>query len=539
MAAHIPAPPGTVPAGAPTLAVAVRRAPAVPYLLWPCGAILVAAALGPSYHGAWTIVLIAAGIAVALAALARTPAAWCVAVALLASAGILWHTAPPPERTIIWPANPVNAVRGTVENWPTAHGELVQMPLDVFAARTDRGWEAARVTLKATLPSYPPLQRGDVVVVGGIATVRRGWWADADGSLYGQWTRVEQSGDGSTLDDARHRVVARFIAGIDRFVRTPESGLTAGMLLGEKTSIDQDTLDALNATGTTQHVVISGWNLAIVIGLFAALGRRAPLTRRVVWSVATLGAVAVYTFAVGAELSVVRAAVMGCGGLIAPLLGRRADPLIWLGLASAAMVVHDPAAIGDLSFLLSCTATFGVLVVAPWLATHATRLPLFHAIPRLTELLAVAVGAQLMTEPIILHTFGRASLISPLVNLVVEPLVPPIMALGGTTSLLSLLPFSLPATVAGVCTALPASLFLAIIRWAANFPASAVRLPQPGLALTLLCYAVPAAAVLWVEHARPAVAQWRMRYAPRDAGLYAATFAVVFVLALGLLHWAR
>jgi ComEC/Rec2-related protein len=538
MAAPAPVPSVAAYAGAAS-AVAVQRAPAIPYILWPCGAVLSAAALGPGSHAAWVIVLIAAGVAVVLAVCARTPAAWCVAVALLASAGTLWHTAPPPDRAITWAAAPVDAVRGTVEDWPTAHGESVQTPLAVFAARTDRGWEAARATLRATVPSYPPLQRGDVVVVGGIATVRRGWWPDADGSLYGQWMRVEQSGDGSTLDDARHRVVARFIAGIDRFIRAPESGLTAGMLLGEKTSIDQDTLDALNSTGTTQHVVISGWNLAIVIGLFAALGRRAPLTRRVVWSLATLGAVAVYTFAVGAELSVVRAAVMGCGGLLAPLVGRRADPLVWLGIASSVMVIHDPTAIGDLSFLLSCAATFGVLVVAPWLATRATRLPLFRAVPRLTELLAVAVGAQLMTEPIILHTFGRASLISPLVNLVVEPLVPPIMALGGTTSLLSLLPFSLPATVAGVCTALPASLFLAIIRWAANFPASAVRLPQPGLALTLLCYAVPAAAVLWVEHARPAVAQWRMRYAPRDAGLYAATFAVVFVLALGLLHWAR
>jgi competence protein ComEC len=368
--------------------------------------------------------------------------------------------------------------------------------------------------------------------------MRRGWWPDADGSLYGQWMRVEQSGDGSTLNDARHRVVARFIAGIDRFIRAPESGLTAGMLLGEKTSIDTDTLAALNATGTTQHVVISGWNLAIVIGLFAALARRAPLTRRVLWSMATLGAVAVYTFAVGAELSVVRAAVMGCGELLAPLVGRRADPLVWLGLASAAMVAHDPAAISDLSFLLSCTATFGVLVVAPWLAKRATRLPLFRAVPAMTELLAVAVGAQLMTEPIILHTFGRASLISPLVNLVVEPLVPPIMALGGITSLLSLLPFSLPATVAGICTALPASLFLAIIRSAARFPASAVRLPQPGLALTLLLYIVPAAVVLWVEQARPAIAHWRLRLASRDMGLYAATFAVVLVLALGLLHWA-
>jgi competence protein ComEC len=520
-------------------AIAIQRTPAVPYILWPCGAILVAVALGPGYHDAWVIVLISAGAALALAALARTPVAWCVAVALLASAGTLWHATPPADRAIVWTANPVNAVRGTVEDWPTVHGELVQASITVFAARSDHGWEPARVTLKATLPSYPPLQRGDVVVVGGIATVRRGWWPDADGSLYGQWTRIEQSDDGSTLDDYRHRIVARFIAGIDRFVRAPESGLTAGMLLGEKTVIDRDTLDALNATGTTQHVVISGWNLALVIGLFGALGRRAPLTRRVLWSVAMLGAVAVYTFAVGAELSVVRAAVMGCGGLIAPLMGRRADPLVWLGIASAAMVVHDPTAIRDLSFLLSCAATFGVLVVAPWLAKRATRLPLFGAAPRLTELLAVAVGAQMMTEPIILHTFGRASLISPLVNLIVEPLVPAIMALGGIASLLSFLPVALPATVAGIGTALPASLFLAIIRWAADFPASAVRLPQPGLPLTLLLYAIPVVMVLWIEHIRPAIARWAPRCIPRDVAFYAATFVASLALALGLLRWVR
>jgi hypothetical protein len=257
MVAHAPAPPGAVPVGAATTAVAVRRAPSVPYLLWPCGAILAVAALGPGYHSAWSNLLIAAGIAVVLAALTRTPAAWCAAIALLAAAGMLWHTAPPPDRVIVWPPESVNAVRGVVQDWPTAHGDLVQMPLAVFGARADRGWEAAQATLKATVPSYPPLQRGDVVVVGGIATMRRGWWPDADGSLYGQWMRVEQSGDGSTLNDARHRVVARFIAGIDRFIRAPESGLTAGMLLGEKTSIDKDTLAALNATGTTQHVVVT------------------------------------------------------------------------------------------------------------------------------------------------------------------------------------------------------------------------------------------------------------------------------------------
>jgi len=294
----------------------------------------------------------------------------------------------------------------------------------------------------------------------------------------------------------------------------------------------------------TQHVVISGWNLALIIGLFAALGRHAPVDRRVLWSVATLGGVAVYTFAVGAELSVVRAALMGAGALIAPVVGRRADPLVWLGIASAAMVVHDPAATRDLSFLLSCAATFGVLVVAPWLAGRAFRVPLLAAYPRLTELLAVAVGAQLMTEPLILHTFGRASLISPVVNVIVEPLVPIIMALGGMTGLLSLLPFSFPATVSGICTALPASLFLGIIDRAGSIPLGAVHLPQPGVIPTILIYAVPAGIVVWVAQISPRIGSLRLALAtlsPRDVagkfGASAVSFVVTLILLIGFVRW--
>ncbi len=152
---------------------------------------------------------------------------------------MLWHMAPPPDRVIVWTSGSSECRpgyrRGMADRaWRIGPGADCRLR---GADRSRLGAGAA--TLKATVPSYPSLQRGDVVVVGGIATVRRGWWPDADGSLYGQWMRVEQSGDGSTLDDARHRIVARFIAGIDRFVRTPESGLATGMLLGEKTAIDR------------------------------------------------------------------------------------------------------------------------------------------------------------------------------------------------------------------------------------------------------------------------------------------------------------
>lgn len=525
------------------VAVPARGATVLPPILWPCGAILLGSALGPTDHDRWPVTLALAVVTLALALIARTGALWSAAFGMLAFAGSLWHSAPPSVRPLTWTTEPVNAVRGIVETWPTAHAEMVQAPVRVVAARTERGWQPADATLNATLPSYPPLQRGDLIVAGGITTVRPGWWRDADGSLYGQWIRLEQREDATTAEDYRHRIVARLIAEIDRNVRPPESGLTAGMLLGEKTVLDEQTRDALNSTGTSQHVVISGWNLALVIGLFAALARYTPMGRRVLWSVATLGTVALYTFAVGAELSVVRAALMGAGALVAPLVGRRADPLVWLGIASAAMVIHDPAAIRDLSFLLSCAATFGVLVVAPWLAGQALRAPICAAFPRVTELLAVAVGAQLMTEPLILHTFGRVSLISPIVNMIVEPTVPIIMALGGITGLLGLLPFSLPATVAGTCTALPAALFLGIINHAGNIPLGAIQLPQPGVTLTALIYAVPAIIAFWFGQVRLRIGEVRLALLARPSpfiarGLreIAAGFAITLALVIALAH---
>lgn len=44
--------------------------------------------------------------------------------------------------------------------------------------------------------------------------------------------------------------------------------------------------------------------------------------------------------------------------------------------------------------------------------------------------LAPTLSAQIMTAPIIWWHFGRLSLVSPLVNLLVLPFVPPLMLLG-------------------------------------------------------------------------------------------------------------
>ena len=524
---------------APAVIPVVARSGALPPILWPCCGVLLAGAFGPSHHDAWIAIAVFAAVIGLLAVITRSAGAWIVATTLIALAAGLLRAQPTAERTVIWPEGTANAVRGIVLAWPTPHGQTVQVPIAAIGARTDRGWQPATATLRATLPTYPPLNRGDAIVVGGTATLQRNWWPDADGSVYGQWTRIEQRDDTTTVTDIRYQAVTRFIAGIEQYVRSPEAGLTAGMLLGEKAVLDPTTRDALNATGTTQHVVISGWNISIVIGLFAALGRNLSFRRRRMWSLAALATVAVYTFAVGADLSVIRAAVMGGAALFAPLVGRRADPLVWLAIACATMTLIDPTVTHDLSFLLSCAATFGVLVVAPWLADIMRRVRVGRFFPRGTEVGAVAIAAYLTTEPIILHAFGRVSLISPVVNIIVEPLVPIIMAAGFITALLSFVPFAIFGDVAGLCTALPAWLFLRVVYTAAALPFSAVQIPQPSLGLTTLVYALPACVACRAYGFTPQIRAAFVAVRTRDAALYGLGFLGTLIVALALAAWLQ
>lgn len=524
----------------PPWAPAVSSSRILPPILWPCCGALIAGALGSGHHDAWVAVAIFAVSILLLAAVARSAGAGIIAFTLIALSVGLFRIAPPTQQAVIWPVGNVNAVRATVEAWPTPHGQTVQAAVTVVGARTERGWQSATATLRAMLPAYPPLNRGDVVVIGGTPTLHRDAQSGTDGSLYGQWARIEQRDDTSAPTDVRHRAITRFIAGIARHVRSPEADLTAGMLLGEKAVLDAPTRDALNATGTTQHVVISGWNISLVIGLFAALGRGFSIYRRRTWAFAALVTVAVYTFAVGADLSVVRAAVMGGATLVAPLVGRRADPLVWLALACATMTLIDPTVMHDLSFLLSVAATFGVLVVAPWLAAIVRRVPAGRAFPPITELGAVAVAAYLMTEPIILHSFGRVSLISPVVNIIVEPLVPVIMGAGFLTALLSFVPVALFGDIAGLCTVLPAWLFLRIVTAAGALPISVVQLPQPGLGITALFYALPASIACrayWLAPGIRTLSTIPLR--KMDAALYALGFLGTLIVALAFAAWLR
>jgi ComEC/Rec2-related protein len=245
-----------------------------------------------------------------------------------------------------------------------------------------------------------------------------------------------------------------------RLLPEPESSLVAGIVLGEKSRLPEEFYKALVSTGTIHVVVASGYNVMVVGGMIL-LGLLYFLKRK--W--ATVGALAgmiVYGFMAGADPPVVRAVIMGSVIFVGQAIGRSSKVLWSLGLACWGMLMVEPLLVESISFQLSVMASVGLFWLEPKIRLWLEEREIENWILK-TELLPT-LAAQVMTGPVILYHFGRISWISPVVNVLILPFVPVIMAWGGVMLLLSLIWSPLGMVVGWLVYSL-AHLVVVVVKW--------------------------------------------------------------------------
>ncbi|MEX1277711.1 MAG: ComEC/Rec2 family competence protein, partial [Chloroflexota bacterium] len=339
-------------------------------------------------------------------------------------------------------------VTGTVADEPTPRGDAIDLVLDDLQL-AGGGLLAGRVLVR--------VPRSAAVTAGDRVAVAVSIWppdpADAEGIAYRE--RLRRQGIGALgrafevtvighrsdpLTDSFGSVRRWLLDGLVTTVPEPEASLGAGILLGVRAGIDPAVRDAFAVAGLSHVVAISGWNVAIVVVLIGALTRR--LRRRAgpaLPAVVAVVAVAGYVVLVGASPAVVRAALMAGALLVSRLGGSPAHAGSALMAAVVVMLVISPAALWDVGFQLSALATGGLIVLGGTLEQRLARWPAWIRTP-----VALTVAAQLATLPVLLATFEQVSLVAPLANVVVVPLVPAVMA--GS---------ALAAVVGGLAAAVP------------------------------------------------------------------------------------
>ena len=118
--------------------------------------------------------------------------------------------------------------------------------------------------------------------------------------------------------------------------------LLAGLATGDDSRLGERASAAFLDTGTTHITAVSGSNLALVAGVWSALGSASGWRRRWWLGAAIVASVWVYAAVVGFQPPAMRAAVVVSLTAFAIRVGRRADPLTLVLLAAGAMAMVDP-----------------------------------------------------------------------------------------------------------------------------------------------------------------------------------------------------
>lgn len=253
----------------------------------------------------------------------------------------------------------------------------------------------------------------------------------------------------------------RALETIYRLFPDPEASLLAGILLGEDNGLPEDLQQAFKDTGTSHIIAISGFNIAIIAGIFLALFGKAFGQRRGAF-LAALGII-FYTLLVGADAAVVRAAVMGVTALFARHFGRQQAGLNTLFGVAALMNLFNPYYLQDVGFQLSFAATLGLILYAQPMEQWVTRLLMriqgnkytgpqeenahllspSPAVAQISSLISafflLTLAAQVTTLPIMAYHFNRISLVSFIANPFILPAQPAVMILGGLADLLGMI----------------------------------------------------------------------------------------------------
>lgn len=256
-------------------------------------------------------------------------------------------------------------------------------------------------------------------------------------------------GGGSLLSRGLYAVKSISLRNIYRLYLDPEASLLAGILLGDDNGIPASVERAFSVTGTSHIIAISGFNIAVIAGFFALVFNR--LLGSVRGALVALAGIIFYTLLVGAEPSVVRAAIMGAIGLLAVQVGRKQVGVNTLAAVAAVMVMVNPYFLWDVGFQLSVLATLGLIVyggpfmdaAGAFIQRHVRSFELQKLASPFFQFLALTFAAQLTTLPIIAYHFKQVSLLSPLVNALILPAQPAVMILGGLAVVLSLVFFPL------------------------------------------------------------------------------------------------
>lgn len=309
------------------------------------------------------------------------------------------------------------------------------------------------------------------------------------------FARVEVigSGEGNRLKSGAIWIKQTFLEGLTYALPEPYAGLAGGITVGDKRGLGEELSETFRVVGLTHIVVLSGYNIMVVVGALLRVLSRAPQAIRF-----SLGAgIALFFAAItGFAAASTRAALMAMIAIAGKASRRTYLATRVLAVVALGMIAWNPyVLLFDPGFQLSVVATLGLVVLAPAVEPYLSWLTARFGV---REIAAGTVGTQIAVLPLLLYQTGSLSLVALPANLLVLVVLPFAMLFSALAALFGLLTgflapfFGFPALVLLSYMVAAAQLFAAL-------PFAALQIPVFGAGFVFLFYSALLALALHTE----------------------------------------
>ncbi len=237
----------------------------------------------------------------------------------------------------------------------------------------------------------------------------------------------------------------RLCANIDSYFSQDSTTFLKAILLGEKSDMPASYYSAFKRSGLSHVIAVSGMHLSYLVMMLVVLRKLLKMGKQK-FSFFMLGFIFCFMLLTGMTASALRAGIMSMCVLSGDIFIRRSDPLTSLGFSAILILAHNPYVAFSTSFILSYSATLGILIFAKPLEEKLTYEKLRQSSGIISKILkfiistvSVSISAQLLTLPFTVIMFGETSLWALPANILITPLCPLILGFGFVFCLFSIL----------------------------------------------------------------------------------------------------